>query len=50
MSEASFDEVYPAAAELWNHYLQRWTRLNTIRTIAALAAALSFLIGLLRAA
>ena len=36
------------AVPLWECYLERWTRLNTLRTIAAAAAALMFLIGLLR--
>ncbi len=39
----------PEAAGLWQHYLQRWTRLNTIRTVAATAAAAAFVIGLLAA-
>ena len=28
----------PAATETWSHYLVRWTRLNTLRTVAALVA------------
>ncbi len=31
---------------LWQHYLQRWTRLNTLRTLAAVGAALAFAIAL----
>ena len=34
------------APALWGHYLDRWTRLNTIRTAAATAAAFAFLFGL----
>ena len=34
------------AVQVWEHYLQRWTRLNTVRTIAALAAVLLFTVGL----
>lgn len=37
----------PAASESWQHYLDQWTRLNTLRTISATAAAMVMLIGLL---
>ena len=40
----------PEAGGLWQHYLDRWTRLNTIRTLASTAAAVAFLTGLLTAA
>lgn len=33
--------------QVWAHYLERWTRLNTLRTIAALAAAVFLTGGLL---
>ena len=36
----------PEAASFWNDYLQRWTRLNTIRTVAAGAAALMYSLAL----
>ena len=36
------------AAAVWQHYLDRWTLLNTIRTIAAVAAVLAFSIGLIQ--
>jgi len=36
------------AAAVWQHYLDRWTRLNTVRTAAATAAALSFAVGLMQ--
>jgi uncharacterized membrane protein len=38
------------AVPVWEHYLERWTRLNTLRTAAAAAAALMLLLGLLRGA
>lgn len=38
----------PAAARIWARYLDRWTFLNTVRTIAAIVAVLSFTIGLIR--
>jgi uncharacterized membrane protein len=40
----------PAAAPVWEHYLARWTRLNTLRTAAAAAAALAFVVGLVQQA
>lgn len=36
------------AGSVWTHYLDRWTRLNTIRTGAAIAAALMFALGLMQ--
>ncbi len=38
----------PEATDIWNHYVVRWTQLNTIRTAAALGAAGTLLIGLVR--
>lgn len=38
----------PRAARIWEHYLDRWTTLNTIRTGAAAAAALLFTLGLIQ--
>jgi uncharacterized membrane protein len=37
-----------SAVAVWEHYLDRWTMLNTLRTAAAVAAALSLTIGLLQ--
>lgn len=37
----------PEAQALWTHYLKRWTRLNSLRTVAALAAALLFTLALI---
>jgi uncharacterized membrane protein len=39
----------PEAASLWHDYLQRWTRLNTVRTVTAGAAALMYSLALPRA-
>ena len=33
------------AVPVWQHYLARWTLLNTIRTIAAVVAAVAFTLG-----
>lgn len=41
--------VDPASAEgasLWTSYVSRWTLWNHVRTVAALAAAASFIVGL----
>ena len=38
----------PAAGDIWQHYLDRWTRLNTIRTVSSTVAAVMILIGLLK--
>jgi len=35
-----------AAVPVWQDYLSRWTRLNTVRTIAALAATVLFIMGM----
>ena len=43
--------VAPADAgslPVWEDYLDRWTRLNTIRACAAMASALMFIVGLIR--
>ena len=37
------------SSEVWEHYLDRWTKLNTQRTGAALLAAVLFSIGLIYA-
>ena len=44
---AAIDGTDPAANAVWEHYLERWTRLNTIRTVAAVGAALMFILGLM---
>ena len=37
----------PAARDVWEHYLQRWTMWNTVRAAAAMLAALLYCLGLL---
>lgn len=39
----------PESSEVWEHYLENWTRLNSQRTGAALLAAVLFSIGLIYA-
>lgn len=36
------------ALVVWERYLDRWTVLNTIRTIAAIVAAAAFIVGLIQ--
>ena len=45
---ASASPTDPAAAELWTHYLDRWTMWNTVRTIAAIGATFLFTVGLIQ--
>lgn len=45
---AAVSLVGPGAAHIWEHYLDRWTMLNTIRTGAAAAAALLLTLGLIQ--
>lgn len=44
---AALASTDPAAIAVWERYLDRWTRLNTIRTAAATAAALMYILGFL---
>ena len=46
---AAVSAVDPAAIRVWEHYLDRWTMLNTVRTIAAIAAVMTFTLGLIQA-
>ena len=43
---ASVSPTDPAAAEVWAHYLERWTMWNTVRTVAAIGATFLFTVGL----
>ena len=45
---AAVSATDPAAVAVWEHYLERWTLLNTIRTIAAAGAALALTYGLIK--
>ena len=47
---ASVSASDPAAAELWMHYLDRWTMWNTVRTVAAIGATFLFTLGLMQTA
>lgn len=43
---AELDRDDPESLEVWAHYLERWTRLNSQRAGAAMCASTLFLIGL----
>jgi uncharacterized membrane protein len=43
---AEVEAEHPAAVEVWSHYLDRWTWLNTLRTAAAALAVVAFCVGL----
>ena len=45
---ASVQADDPAAMKVWEHYLDRWTLLNSVRTVAAMCAALMFAVGLIQ--
>ena len=45
---AAVSATDPEAVAVWEHYLGRWTMLNTVRTIAAAAAMLAFAAGLMQ--
>jgi len=45
---AAVSAADPEAAPLWASYLDRWTLLNNLRTVAAIAATLAFLAGLMQ--
>ena len=45
---AKIDPAPPASVEVWQRYVQEWTRWNHVRTGAALAAAMCLTIALVR--
>jgi len=45
---AAVSATDPAAVDLWEHYLSRWTMWNHVRTAAAMAAALLYCLGLIK--
>jgi len=42
---ASTEITDSTANAIWQHYLKRWTQLNTLRTVCSLAAAMVLLVG-----
>lgn len=47
---AAVSATGPGAAEIWSTYLDRWTMWNTMRTIAAMVAAVLFTMSLVQRA
>ena len=45
---ATVSATDPAAIDVWEHYLDRWTTWNHVRTGAAIVAALLFSLGLMQ--
>jgi uncharacterized membrane protein len=45
---ASIRATDSAASDTWQHYLDRWTQLNTLRTVCAIAATVVLIIGLMK--
>lgn len=45
---AAVSATDPDSVELWSRYLDRWTLLNTVRTAAAMIAALCFTVALIQ--
>lgn len=45
---AAVSATDPNAVEIWTHYLDRWTMWNHVRTVAAMAAALLYVLGLMQ--
>ena len=43
---AAVSATDPGARDVWEHYLNRWTMWNHIRTAAAMAGALLYSLGL----
>ena len=45
---ASVSATDPGTREVWEHYLDRWTMWNHVRTAAAMVAALLYTLGLMQ--
>ena len=45
---AAVSAADPASRDVWRHYLDRWTRWNHVRTVAAIIAALFYTVGLMQ--
>jgi len=45
---AAVSATDPAARNVWERYLSRWTMWNHVRTAAAMAAALLYTLGLMQ--
>lgn len=47
---AAVSATNPASTTFWEHYMDRWTMWNHVRTVAAMVAALLFSLGLVQSA
>ena len=45
---AAMSATDPAARDVWEHYVVRWTMWNHVRTAAAMVAALMYILGLMQ--
>ena len=45
---AAVSATDPATRDVWDHYLDRWTMWNHVRTVAAMVAALLYTMGLMQ--
>ncbi len=45
---AAVSATDPGARDVWEHFLSRWTVWNHVRTVAAMAAALLYTLGLMK--
>ncbi len=45
---AAVSATDPATRDVWDHYLNRWTMWNHVRTVAAMVAALLYPVGLMQ--
>ena len=45
---AAVSATDPATRDVWDHYLNRWTMWNHVRTVAAMVAALLYTVGLMQ--
>lgn len=45
---AAITATDPDARDIWDHYLDRWTMWNHVRLVAAMVAALLFVVGLMQ--
>ncbi len=45
---AAVSATDPATRDVWDHYLDRWTMWNHVRTVAAMVAALLYTVGLMQ--
>ena len=46
---AALSSTDPGGANVWNHYLDRWTMWNHVRALASIMAALLYIIGVMQA-